>query len=95
MNRPVQWSRAALDDLKAQISHISGDNPAAALRVADHIRSSAAALGKLATGRPGRIAGIYEKSVIRLPYGNLLGGEVGEDTGAAQSANAVNDGDMA
>lgn len=68
MTRPVQWSRAALDDLKAQIAHISADNPAAALQVAERISASAAALGKIATGRPGRVTCTYEKSVTRLSY---------------------------
>lgn len=68
MKRPVQWSRAALDDLKAQIGYISADNSAAAHQVADGIRDSAVGLGKMATGRPGRVTGTYEKSVTRLPY---------------------------
>jgi plasmid stabilization system protein ParE len=68
VRRPVQWSRAALDDLKVQIGYISADNPAAARQVADRIRDSAVGLGKIATGRPGRVTGTYEKSVARLPY---------------------------
>jgi toxin ParE1/3/4 len=68
MRRPVQWSRAALDDLKAQIAYISADSPTAARQVADRIRDSGAALGKMATGRAGRVTGTYEKSVTRLPF---------------------------
>ncbi|WP_119391548.1 type II toxin-antitoxin system RelE/ParE family toxin [Taklimakanibacter lacteus] len=68
MKRPVQWSRAALDDLKEQIAYIAADNPAAALRVADRIRDTGTALGKMAVGRPGRMTGTYEKLVTRLPY---------------------------
>lgn len=68
MTRPVQWSRAALDDFKAQIAYIAADNPAAATRVADRIRDVATALGHMATGRPGRVAGTYEKLITRLPY---------------------------
>lgn len=68
MKRPVQWSRTALDDFKVQISYIAADNPAAALRVADRIREAAAALGTMATGRPGRVAGTYERLITRLPY---------------------------
>lgn len=68
MKRSVQWSRAALDDLKAQVAYIAADNPAAALRIADRIRDTGTALGKMATGRPGRFAGTYEKSIPRLPY---------------------------
>lgn len=68
MRRSVQWSRAALDDLKAQIAYIAADNPAAARRVADRIRVSAAALGDMTTGRIGRVSGTYEKLVSGLPY---------------------------
>lgn len=68
MTRPVRWSRAALDDLKAQIAYIAADNPRAARRIADRLRETGAALGATATGRPGRVAGIYEKSVSGLPY---------------------------
>ena len=68
MTRPVQWSRDALDDLKAQVTYIAADNLAAALRVADRIRDTGTALGKMAAGRPGRVTGIYEKPVTHLPY---------------------------
>jgi len=57
-----------LDDLKAQVAHIAADNPGAARRVADRIRATCEALGAMATGRPGRVSGTYEKSVTRLPY---------------------------
>jgi toxin ParE1/3/4 len=67
VRRPVQWSRAALDDLKAQVTYIAADNPAAALRIADRIGDTGAALGKMAIGRPGRVAGTFEKPVTRLP----------------------------
>jgi plasmid stabilization system protein ParE len=66
--RPVQWSRTALDELKQQIAFIAADNPRAAQRVRDSLRSAAVALGEGATGRPGRVAGTYEKPVPRLPY---------------------------
>jgi toxin ParE1/3/4 len=68
VKRPVTWSRAGLDDLKEQIAFISRDNPAAARRVADRLNEAAQALGEMATGRPGRVTGSYEKSVGRLPY---------------------------
>lgn len=68
MKRPVVWARAALDDIKEQIAFIAQDNPAAARRVADRLRDTGAALGDMATGRPGRVTGSYEKSVSRLPY---------------------------
>ena len=68
MTRAVQWSRHALDDLKAQIAYIAADNPLAAGRVVGRIRDAAAGLGTMATGRRGRVSGTYEKLVTRLPY---------------------------
>ena len=68
MTRPVEWSRDALDDLKAQITYIAAENPAAAQRVADRLRATCNALGEIPTGRIGRVAGTYEKSVSRVPY---------------------------
>jgi toxin ParE1/3/4 len=38
------------------------------LRVLDRIDKSAQSLGQIATGRSGRVADTYEKSVSRLPY---------------------------
>jgi toxin ParE1/3/4 len=66
--RDVFWSEAALDDLDAAIDNVAADNPAAALKVLDRINKTAASLGDMPTGRRGRIAGTYEKVVIRLPY---------------------------
>lgn len=68
MKRAVTWSRAALDDLKAQVSYIAQDNPAAARRVAATIRKTGDALADFATGHLGRVAGTYEKSLGGLPY---------------------------
>lgn len=68
MKRPVTWSREALDDIKVQVKFIAKDNPAAARRVADRIRDAGKVLGDMATGRPGRVTGTYEKSVTRLSY---------------------------
>lgn len=68
MKRPVQWSREALDDIKEQVRFISEDNPGAARRVADRLRDTGKALGEMPIGRPGRVAGTYEKSVTYLPY---------------------------
>ena len=78
MTRRVVWSRDALDDLKAQLAYIAADNPDAARRVADALRDAAAALGQLPTGRPGRVAGVYEKSVGKMPY--VIAYAMGDET---------------
>lgn len=68
MSRIVEWSREALDDLRAQLEFIADDNPNAARRVRIKIWETADRLGEMATGRPGRVSGSYEKPVSRLPY---------------------------
>ena len=68
MKRPVRWEREALDDFKAQIGYIATDNPYAAQRVASRIQAAAASLGDMVAGRPGRVAGTYERVVTHLPY---------------------------
>jgi plasmid stabilization system protein ParE len=66
--RRVVWSQAARADIRTQITHIADDDPQAARRVAIVLEEAGNALGAFATGRPGRVAGMYEKSVRRLPY---------------------------
>jgi plasmid stabilization system protein ParE len=64
----VVWSQAALDDLDSTIAYIAADNPNAAQKVLDRIESAADRLGRRAIGRPGRMTGTYEKSIVGLPY---------------------------
>lgn len=66
--RPVIWSIEAHRDNLETLRHIAEDNPAAAERVVDAIEQAGNALGEFATGRPGRVTSMYEKSVSRLPY---------------------------
>ena len=68
MTRAVVWSVAALDDLDAAVAYIGADNPTAAERVAASIRLTGNRLGEMATGKPGRNAGVYEKLVPGVPY---------------------------
>ena len=68
MTRPALWSRDALDDLKKHLVYIATDDSVAAARVVDCLRKAAAQLEDLATGRPGSVAGTYEKSVTGLSY---------------------------
>jgi plasmid stabilization system protein ParE len=66
--RDVVWSEAALNDADSIVAYIASDNPDAALKVIHQIEGAANRLGRMAIGRPGRVAGTYEKSVIGLPY---------------------------
>ena len=64
----VVWSQSALDDMDSAIAYIAAENPLAARRVLDRINAAGESLGQVATGRRGRVAGTYEKSVRGLPY---------------------------
>lgn len=66
--RRVIWSADARRDYLDVLQYIADDNPDAAERVAAAIERAGNGLGEFATGRPGRVTGMYEKSVPRLPY---------------------------
>ncbi|MGI6245287.1 MAG: type II toxin-antitoxin system RelE/ParE family toxin [Pseudochelatococcus sp.] len=66
--RPIIWSKEARSDYFSILRYIASDNPAAADKVVDAIEAAGNALGDFPTGRPGRVTGMYEKSVTRLPY---------------------------
>jgi plasmid stabilization system protein ParE len=66
--RDVVWSEAALDDTDLLFAYIAADNPVAAHKALDRVESAAEGLGRLPSGRKGRVQGTYEKSVVGLPY---------------------------
>ena len=66
--RDVVWSEAALDDTDVLFSYIAADNPTAARKVLGRIEATAQGLGRLPSGRRGRVHGTYEKSVVDTPY---------------------------
>ena len=66
--RPVVWSIEAQRDNLEILRHIAEDDPFAAERVVDAIEDAGNKLGEMATGRPGRVSGTYEKSLVRPPY---------------------------
>ena len=66
--RRVVWSAHAIDDLDGIVAYLAEQNPGAARRIVDRIERAGTRLGELATGRPGRVGGTYEKVVPGLPY---------------------------
>ncbi len=66
--RPVVWSLDAHRDALQVLRYIAEDNPDAAERVVAAIEETGNKLGEIATGRPGRVNGTYEKSLARFPY---------------------------
>ncbi|MCP4565200.1 MAG: type II toxin-antitoxin system RelE/ParE family toxin [Bosea sp.] len=66
--RSLLWSAAALDDFEAAIARIAIDDQTAARRVAAAVDRAARLLAGRPIGRPGRVAGTYEKTVSGLPW---------------------------
>ena len=66
--RPVVWSIDALQDNLEILRYIAEDNHFAAERVVAAIEEAGNNLGEMATGRPGRVGGTYEKPLTRFPY---------------------------
>ena len=66
--RRVVWSEAAKADIRAQVEYFAADEPLAARRMVLALHDAGVALGTFATGHPGRVSGVYEKSVRGLPY---------------------------
>lgn len=66
--RSVLWSETALDDFNRGIAYTAERDPSFARSVGAAINKVVNGLGVAATGRPGRVAGTYEKSVTNFPY---------------------------
>lgn len=64
----VRWSARANRALTRIYEFIAEREPAAARNVAARIVAAADRLGEYPTGRPGRVAGTYEKSLPDLHY---------------------------
>jgi plasmid stabilization system protein ParE len=66
--RTVVWTESGRADYFMALAFLADDNPDAADRLADHMDRAARALGRIPTGRPGRVEGTYEKSLPRIRY---------------------------
>lgn len=68
MRRPVVWAAEATRDTLNILRHIAEDDPDVAERIVDLIEAAGYRLGEVSTGRPGRVAGTFEKSLAPLPW---------------------------
>ena len=77
--KKLVWSVEALADYDEQIAYIAADNPRNARLVAQRVDDAIKKLQVRSIGRPGRVPGIYEKSVLKtsliIAYELLDGGE--------------------
>jgi len=65
----IRWQDDAINDLIQVRRFISIDNPSAAARVADCLRSAVPELANQpAIGRPGRVPGTRERVRVDIPY---------------------------
>ena len=65
----IKWLRAALRNLDAEAEYIARDNPAAAGRVVQKIRTTVNLLAEQpALGRPGRVPNTRELVISGTPY---------------------------
>jgi plasmid stabilization system protein ParE len=68
MKREVVWSRDALDDLGEILDFYAEADPGYAHWLVDELGAVADQLGVALTGHPGRVYGMFEKSVPKLRY---------------------------
>ena len=68
MTRSVYWSAEALGTLDRIFAYFGEDDPDHALNLIAELEAAADKLGQLPTGRPGRMAGTFEKSLPGLRY---------------------------
>ena len=65
---PGRLATDATRDTLDILRHIAEDDPDVAERIVDLIEAAGYRLGTVATGRPGRVAGTFEKSLAPLPW---------------------------
>jgi plasmid stabilization system protein ParE len=66
MSRRVVWSDDALDDLEEILRYF--EDSEYALWLVDQLEAAGDRLGEVLSGRPGRVAGTFEKPVQRIRY---------------------------
>ncbi len=65
----IRWQDDAIKDLIQVRRFIAMDNPSAAARVANRIRSAVPELARQpGIGRPGRVPGTRERVLVDIPY---------------------------
>jgi toxin ParE1/3/4 len=78
MKRRIAWGVRATADYHAQLSYIAEEDPANADIVDQRIMETIEKLAERPMGRPGRVAGTYEKTVIKT--GLIIAYVLGEGT---------------
>jgi toxin ParE1/3/4 len=75
----IRWQDDAINDLIQVRRFIAMDNPSAAARVANRIRSAVPVLARQpGMGRPGRVPGTRERVLVDIPY--IIAYRVEEDS---------------
>ena len=66
--RRLIWAETALVDIDRNLAYISKENAEAAILVAERIDEAVRMLSIRPMGRPGRMNGLYEKSVSKTSF---------------------------
>jgi len=66
--RTIVWSVRALEEYRGAVSYIAQDDKFAAQALANRLDAAVQLLSEMPIGRAGRIAGTYEKLVLKTPY---------------------------
>jgi addiction module RelE/StbE family toxin len=75
----IRWQDDAINDLIQVRRFIAMDNPAAAAKVANRIRSAVPEVARQpGMGRPGRVPGTRERVLVDIPY--IIAYRVEEDS---------------
>ena len=68
MVRRIVWAETARTGFQGLLDYIHGRNPQGVAALLRKVGAAVSLLGEQPHGRPGRVAGTYEKSVPGLPY---------------------------
>ena len=68
MARRIVWAETALAEFQGLLDYIHGRHPQSVVPILQKVEAAVLLLAERPHGRPGRVAGTYEKSVSGLPY---------------------------
>ena len=68
MARRIVWAETARTEFQGLLDYIHGRNPQGVAAILRKVGAAVSLLAERPHGRPGRVAGTYEKSVSGLPY---------------------------
>jgi addiction module RelE/StbE family toxin len=68
MMRRVVWVKSARKDFREALEYVKERSPQGAETIVSRIEQALTLLAERLHGRPGRVAGTYEKTITGIPY---------------------------